>query len=122
MATVLVALAWTGKTPMPSMAGKDKSEPPPATALRAPARNPATISQTHRQSTFEINAEVEINAELCAIPLHCRGSRPDSASWEEPEPEVEGEDWGVVGRRSGAIWSGFSGLEGREASETGFWL
>jgi hypothetical protein len=45
-ATVLVAFAWIGRTPTPSNAGNDKKEPPPAMALRAPARKQAMTSQT----------------------------------------------------------------------------
>src|SRR3954463_2957761 len=48
-ATVFVALAWTGRIPVPSRAGKDRKEPPPATALSTPARKAATISQTAGQ-------------------------------------------------------------------------
>ena len=50
-ATVLVALACTGSMFMPSRAGNDRNEPPPATAFSTPARNAATTSQTQCQST-----------------------------------------------------------------------
>src|ERR1035437_1829676 len=63
-ATVLVALAWTGSIPVPSMAGKDKNEPPPATALSTPARNAATISHAHDQV---------MKAGRCVICLYCMG-------------------------------------------------
>src|ERR1700722_412616 len=44
-ATVLVAFAWIGRTPTPSSAGNERKEPPPATALRAPARKEPITSQ-----------------------------------------------------------------------------
>src|ERR1700733_10600444 len=44
-ATVLVAFAWIGRTPTPSRAGKERKEPPPAMAFRAPARKEARISR-----------------------------------------------------------------------------
>src|ERR1700733_170590 len=43
-ATVLVAFAWIGRTPTPSRAEKERKEPPPAIAFRAPARKEARIS------------------------------------------------------------------------------
>jgi hypothetical protein len=44
-ASVLVALACTGGTPMPSIAGKEMKEPPPAMAFITPAMSDATTSQ-----------------------------------------------------------------------------
>ena len=49
MATVLVALACTGRIPVPSSAGKERNEPPPATAFSTPARKAAATSQTQCQ-------------------------------------------------------------------------
>src|ERR1700759_1291966 len=49
-ATVLVAFAWIGPRPTPSMAGKVRNDPPPATALSVPPRKEAVISQGNRQS------------------------------------------------------------------------
>ena len=40
-ATVLLALAWTGGTPVNNMMGKDTKLPPPATAFSVPAITPA---------------------------------------------------------------------------------
>ena len=44
-ATVLVALAWMGGTPMAIIAGKEMKEPPAAIAFIAPAINEAATSQ-----------------------------------------------------------------------------
>ena len=49
-ATVLVALACTGSIFMLNMAGKERNEPPPATAFSTPARKAATLSQSQCQS------------------------------------------------------------------------
>src|SRR5215472_1151061 len=48
-ATVLVALACTGGIPVPSSAGNDRNEPPPATAFSTPARKAAMASQIQCQ-------------------------------------------------------------------------
>ena len=47
-ATVLVALATSGVTPSPTMAGKVSSVPPPAMAFTAPAAAAATSASTRR--------------------------------------------------------------------------
>ena len=49
MATVFVALACTGSMFMPSSAGNDRNDPPPATAFSTPARNAAITSHTQCQ-------------------------------------------------------------------------
>jgi len=64
-ATVLVALAWMGETPMLIMAGKDRKEPPPATAFSRPARKAATVSQSQCQF---MNGERPERSAIC-LPL-----------------------------------------------------
>ena len=44
-ATVFVALACTGGTPIPSIAGNERKDPPPAIAFITPAIVEATTSQ-----------------------------------------------------------------------------
>jgi hypothetical protein len=44
-ATVLVAFAWIGATPIASIAGKETKEPPPAMAFMTPAIKEAATSQ-----------------------------------------------------------------------------
>ena len=44
-ATVLVALAWMGRTPIASIAGNEMKEPPPAMAFMTPAMKEAATSQ-----------------------------------------------------------------------------
>ena len=56
-ATVLVALACTGGMFIPSNAGKERNDPPPATAFNTPARNAATTSQTQCQLIEERKPE-----------------------------------------------------------------
>ena len=46
---MLVALLSTGGMPMPSMAGNERNEPPPAMAFITPAMSEATINQRKRQ-------------------------------------------------------------------------
>ena len=45
-ATVFVAFAWMGATPIDNIAGNEMNEPPPAMAFITPAMNEATTSQT----------------------------------------------------------------------------
>ena len=47
-ATVLVALAWMGGTPMLSRAGNDRKDPPPATEFKSPAISEAVHSHAVR--------------------------------------------------------------------------
>ena len=44
-ATVLVALAWIGGTPIAIIAGKEMNDPPAASAFITPAMNEAATSQ-----------------------------------------------------------------------------
>ena len=57
IATVFVAFAWMGRIFMPSSAGNDKNDPPPATAFSTPARKVATTSHTHCQLTVPATLE-----------------------------------------------------------------
>src|ERR1700722_4618875 len=59
-ATVLVAFAWIGKTLTPSRAGKERKEPPPAMAFRAPARKEARIS--HACCSFFLSVDLQDQA------------------------------------------------------------
>src|SRR6516162_1290802 len=72
-ATVLVALACTGRIPVPSSAGKDRKEPPPATAFSTPARKAAITSQIQCQSREaeaskrDIDLMVKAGSELAGL-------------------------------------------------------
>src|ERR1700738_442228 len=65
-ASVLVALAATGPTPVNRSAGKATKLPPPATALSAPPKTPAA----NRKMACEIVKEVFYHE--CACALHPR--------------------------------------------------
>src|ERR1700722_730609 len=64
IATVFVALACTGSIFMLSMAGKDRNDPPPATAFKTPARKVATTSHTQCQS-IACQSKVAANPQKC---------------------------------------------------------
>ena len=75
MATVFVALACTGRIPMPSSAGNDRNDPPPATAFSTPAKKAATTSHTQRQSRFAAEAGKVHEADCIRAgrpPISCR--------------------------------------------------
>ena len=89
IATVLVAFACTGRIFMPKKAGKDKNEPPPATAFSTPARNAATTSQTQCQLTVASQPERCIMRSNCRVNA-CVGLRPAVRGWAVAEGEWTG--------------------------------